>query len=116
MKRIKNCAIIGIVERLDESFVVAEEVLRPHFSDIDLSYRIQNVSTERVGTLEEKIEQGRSDIGDKLMDELIEQNKLDLLLHKFTNEELDIRIKVVKNFGNKIIDFQKRCRKLSKIK
>jgi len=110
--RLKDCKIIGVVERLDESLVAVEEILRPYFQKIDLSYIKQNVSLERVGNLAERLEQGRSDIGNTLMDEFIQKNKFDSLLHKFANEELDLRIKNIKGFESKLEDFNNRCKNL----
>jgi len=110
--RLKNCKIIGVVERLDESLVVAEEELKQYFEKIDLSYVKQNVSTERVGKLDDRLQQGGSDIGDTLMDELIQKNKFDSLLHEFANEELDLRIKNINEFENKLDDFKNRCKNL----
>jgi len=110
--RLKDCKIIGVVERLDESLVVAEEGLRSYFEKIDLSYIKQNVSPERFGNLEERLEQGRSDIENKLMDELIQKNKIDSLLHEFANKELDLRIKNINGFESKLEDFKNRCKNL----
>jgi len=110
--RLKDCKIIGVVERLDESLVVAEEGLRPYFEKIDLSYIKQNVSPERFGNFEERLEKGRSDIGNKLMEELIQKNKIDSLLHEFANEELDLRIKNINGFESKLDDFKNRCNNL----
>jgi len=108
--RLKECKIMGVVERIDESLVIAEEELRQYFDKIDLSYIKQNISTERNGNLEERLDQGRSDIGNTLMDDLIQKNKLDSLLHEFAHEELDLRIKKINGFDNKLQDFKNRCK------
>jgi len=109
---IKNWDIVGIVDRFDECMVYAEHFLGKHFQDLDFSYIKQNVSKERKGNLEERLEQGRLEIGNSLMDKLIEINKLDLKLYDFVNEEFNRRIKKIPNFENKLFDFRERCKKL----
>jgi len=110
--RLKKCKIMGVVERIDESLVIAEEELRPYFYKIDLSYIKQNISPDRVGNLEERLAKGRSDIGNTLMDELIHKNKVDSVLHEFANEELELRIKNINGFDSKLEDFKNRCKNL----
>ena len=109
---IKNCDIVGIVDRFDECMVYAEHFLGKYFQELDFSYIKQNVSKERKGNLEERLEQGRLEIGNSLMDKLIEINKLDLKLYDFVNEEFNRRIKKIPNFENKLFDFRERCKKL----
>jgi len=111
LKRMKNCSVLGVVDRFDESLVVAEEVLRPYFPGIDLSYVKQNVSKDRSGNLEEKIEAGKKLVENETMDMLMEENDFDLQLYSKANEELDKRINDIKSFEEKIIEFQKRCKK-----
>ena len=100
--------IFGVVDRLDESLVLAEERLRHFFNKIDLSYIKQNVSQERADELTERLEAGRAKIGDKLMNELIERNKLDMLLFEYANKELDLRIKKTENFDKKLAELKTR--------
>ena len=109
---IKNCDIVGIVDRFDESMVYAEHFLGKYFQDLDFSYIKQNVSKERKGNLEERLEQDRLEIGNSLMDKLIENNKIDLKLYDYANEEFNRRIKKIPNFENKLFDFRERCKKL----
>jgi len=99
---------MGVVERIDESLVIAEEELRQYFDKIDLSYIKQNISPERNGNLDERLVQGRSDIGNTLMDDLIQKNKLDSLLHEFAHEELGFIFykKKLLFFLNKFIHFR----------
>lgn len=110
---MKSSPILGVVERLDESLVLAEEYLRHYFEDIDLSYVKQNVSSDRKGNLEQRLEESRLQIGEELMTSLNDFNKLDQMLHVKANEELDIRLKNVENFDEKMSDFIARCEKLA---
>ena len=111
LENMVNCKVLGIVDRFDESLVVAEEVLKPYFPDIDMSYLIQNISKDRSGNLEERIEAEAEKVEEDNMNKLVEKNKLDLKLYSKANEELDKRIKDIENFKEKIIEFQKRCNK-----
>lgn len=113
IKRLGSCPILGVVDRLDESLVLAEEILRPYFSSIDLSYIKQNVSADRPGTLDEKIKYGRSQIGDALMKQLKARNSLDLQLYRHANGLLNARLKNVDEFQKKLTDFRDRCIQLA---
>jgi len=110
---LEKCIIAGVVERLDESLVLAEENLRPFFEKINLAYKKQNISLDRQGSFDERIENEKKEIGETLYDKLIEHNKFDLELHKTANELLDYKIKQIHNFEEKLSDFQNRCQKLS---
>jgi len=109
--RIKKCFIIGVVDRLDESLVLAEELLRKYFDNIDLSYVKQNISQDRKEELTKRLEEGKSQIDESLMNELDEFNKLDFQLYSSTNEELNSRLKNITNFNEKLSDFKQRCEK-----
>jgi len=113
LERIKNCAIIGVVDRFNESMVVAEEYLKNNFKNIELSYFKQNVSLERKGNLSQRLENDREQIGDQLMKELSEKNSNDLKIYEFANNELNRRIKNVENFELKLSNFNDRCKKLT---
>ncbi|MCV0393503.1 MAG: sulfotransferase family protein [Nitrosopumilus sp.] len=113
LKRLQNCTVLGIVDRLDESLVVAEEELKKFFPKIDLSYKSQNVSHDRKNTLEERINDGRKKIGENLFDKLLSFNKYDLELYNFGNDELNQKIQKIHDFNNKLIDFRNRCQKLN---
>jgi hypothetical protein len=116
IKRMQRCPIIGVVNKMDESLVLAEEVLRVHFPDIDLSYIKQNVSTERKNNLEERLSVERKNIGIELFERLENNNSLDIELYNETNKEMNNRIKNIYNFENKLKLFQEKCKKLSDTK
>ena len=106
---LNNCPITGIVDRMDESLILGEEVLRPYFSNIDLSYFNQNISKKRRGNLEEKLEKEKIEIGTDTYQKLLGVNELDLNLYKFANEILDQRLKKIKNIKEKLLEFKTRC-------
>jgi len=114
IERLKSCLIIGVVDRLDESFLVAEEILRKDFPEIDLSYVKRNVSKDRKNDLQERLDGSESQIDKSLWDNLIEQNELDLKLYEVANKELDDRIKKIEKFEQKLQEFKNRKSKLLK--
>ena len=111
IQRIKECPIIGIVDRLDQSLVLAQEILRKYYPNINLSYVSQNVSKDRKDTLEERLQAGRSDLGDALWEKLNAKNELDLQLYSQTNKEFDKRIEKIENFEEKLKKFREESQK-----
>jgi hypothetical protein len=109
LQRMKYSPIIGVVDKFDVSLVIAEEYLRKKFPKIDLSYRSQNVSFERKGTLEERLEESLDVIDKKILENLMEQNHFDLMLYEEAKNELNRRKFKVDNFQNKYKNFLKRC-------
>jgi len=110
---LKHFTVFGIVERMDESLVLAEDILRNYFPQLDLSYIKQEVSSDRTGTLNERLEKARLEIGSGLMEHLIEANNLDFQLYDHASKKLDELISNDNNFNNKLTDFKKRCLELS---
>ena len=80
INRMKSCSILGVVDKMDECLVIAEDILRKEFPGIDLAYVKQNVSIARKGTFLEKLKETEEQLGKDLMDELMEYNKLDIEL------------------------------------
>jgi len=109
INRMKSSLIIGIVDRMDESLVIAENFLKQEFPEINLAYVKQNVSKEREGTMVERLKQSEEELGTDLMERLGKWNKLDMKLYHSTNEELDKRKEKIQNFDRKMQDFKKRC-------
>lgn len=109
---LREIFIFGVVDRLDESLIVAEERLRTYFTDIDLSYIKKNVSTERSRHLEERIEEAHRAIGDDLMNRLEEENSQDMRLYEFSNKLLNEKIGAIEEFDEKMENFKSRCDQL----
>jgi len=110
IKHMKECPIIGVVDRFDESMVLAEEVLQYDFPSIDLSSVKQNISKERMGDLTQRINSEKSKLNESVWKQLLKENELDLELYRKTNEELDNRLNKIENFNEKLTNFQKRCK------
>jgi len=114
--RLRTCPILGVVNRLDESLVLAEEYLRQFFTDIDFSYIKQNVSNDRKNDLEVRLIDERNRIGESLSNQLNQLNELDFKLYSIANNELDKRIEKERNFEKKLTDFKKRCQSVAKLR
>ena len=92
---MQELAVVGLVERFDDSMVTAEHFLQPSFPDLDLSYVAQNVDPARRGTLAERLETMREECGPRLFAQLEQLNELDLQLVAATEVELDRRLQFV---------------------
>jgi len=112
-KRLEDCQIVGVVDKFDESLVVAEDFLEKYFNKIDLTYKKQNVSYKRSGDFFHKLQNGNLEIDDNVFDEFSQKNNFDLKLYEKTNEELKKRIKKIDNFEKKLSDFQQRCKNIN---
>lgn len=110
VKRLKNCTVIGVVDRLDESLVLCEETLKQYFPGINLADRDLNVSPERIGLLHERLDtnNNKKQIGENLFSKLMNENEYDFKLYKVANDELDKRISEIKNFEELLKNFRKR--------
>lgn len=107
---LHTCSVIGVVDRMDESLVVAEEYLRQYFPNIDMTYVKQNVSRDTNMTLDKKIEQECKELDKDVVDALHRENHLDLNLYKEANKELDRRINTIIDFDSKLSLFKERCK------
>jgi len=108
--RLRECSILGVVERINESLVLAEDILKPFFGNIDLSYIKQNISQNLDHKTKASFYSAKFQINEKFIDELKTLNNLDIKLHESANKELDGRIDRLENFEKKLVDFQKRCK------
>jgi len=107
-------SLCGIVERFDDSMVVIEENLKKKFKNIDLSYKAQNVNIKRKKSLAEKLEEIEGEIGKNLFHELQKKNEFDQKLCSFVNEQLEQKIKLIKDFDSKLENYKQRCKDLEK--
>jgi hypothetical protein len=107
---------IGIVEKLDESFVEFEHALRHHqpFATLDLAYVSQNVNTSRPATSGERIDELRVRLGDSLFDELMAANEFDNRLHAEADRLLAERCQEIDDFDEHLNEFRARRENLSR--
>lgn len=108
---VEQVAAIGLVERFDESMVLAEVALKPFFPALDLSYVKQNVTKKSQRSIAKDTEElFRERVGDHLYDEFHERNKMDYAVFDYANRQMDKRIQGVADFEGKLSDFYFRCR------
>lgn len=104
--------LVGIVERYDESMVLLERHLRPHFADLDLAYIRQNVSNAgSVVSDADRRAQVLHELGDTAS-RYLAANALDLALYETANRLLDRRIAEIGDFAERLHDFKGRCNAL----
>ena len=106
---MRELAILGLVERMDDGLIVAEHFLRPYFGKLDLSYISQNTRPERPSTLAERLDEMRRLCGESLYCELEALNRLDFQLLAAAEGEFDRRIQVIPDMEQRRQDFQARC-------
>jgi hypothetical protein len=118
LERMHALPIIGIVDRMNESLILAEEVLRRIFPKIDLSYVPQNMTADITKDLEDRLTALEHKIGHSTINLLKEKNSLDMKLYDAACKELDVRLQKISDLESKLSDFSMRCKNkfLSKLK
>lgn len=111
---LNNTMFLGVVDRFDESMVIFEEEFKKYFSDIDLSYIPQNVNQKEKKSLNEKKDNIEKLLGKAVFEKFKNKNQNDIELYEYANNLLDERIKCVDDFDDKLEDFKRRCKKLTK--
>ncbi len=115
MAFVRNDAMVGVVERYDESMVVLENILHTAFPDLSLAYVPQNVAYSK----RDKAGAGKevSDILKELGDMqqcVIDANSYDLALYQLGLQRLNREIATINDFSERLVDFRERCQHLSK--
>ena len=109
VKNLNAAALVGIVERYDESMVVLEEILRESFPRIDLSYIPQNVAAHRKGDeCDGATVAGVLDELGGLQKQAIDENSFDLALYQMAGQRLQSRIDRIGAFPAKLESFRSR--------
>ncbi len=90
--RLREAALAGTVERFGETLICAERALARDFPGLDLSCVSRNVTSERRGRLDERLQELRDGIGSDLYVELERRNEMDFALHVEAGRELDGRL------------------------
>jgi len=115
IETVRGPALVGVVERYDESMVYFEETMREHFPAIDLSYVAQNVSggsklADRSG--DGMTVKALRQMDAQLQATVIDHNGYDLSLYRIASEYLDVSIGRIPKFGVKLANFRERCQRL----
>ena len=107
--RLNNVSTIGTLCLFDEALVAAEYFLYPAFGKLDLSYKSQNVHKDKHEELQSRLEHIKQECGDKLYEQLLLMNQLDLKLLEHTKKEVCRRLKLVPDYNLKTTEFRNRC-------
>jgi hypothetical protein len=86
-----QCSFVGIVDRFAESIAAGEYFLRPVFAGFRCASAEVNVSSGLESTLEKRKQRLREACGDRLYEELVRRNAMDLELVERARVEVDRR-------------------------
>jgi hypothetical protein len=114
LEALSNATLVGLVDRYDESMVVLEDALRPHFPDIDLACVPQNVGQgkERRAAAEAVVAATLGELGE-LQKTVIDNNSYDLALYQLASQALREKIAGIGDFKARLADYRARCKRLS---
>lgn len=92
VENLKKCAIVGTVERYNDTLALAQEKLSPIYPDITLASTHLNVTTQ---SMEQDVRNTLiEDLGETLVDRLIEMNQLDEALYKLADDALGHSVEI----------------------
>jgi hypothetical protein len=106
---VEHEAVIGVVDRYDESMVCAESRLSAIWPTIDLSYIPQNVSNSDERSLQQRIDDVKARMDDDVLELVAENNQRDLELYTVANQVLDDTCAGVTDFDARLRAFRDRC-------
>ena len=114
-KTLTGKALIGIVDRYDESMIVMENELREIFPQIDLSYIRQNITDDKIHQgVEEKAQQVVKSLPDEMGQKLLAENQMDAELYEMAHRLLDRKIDEMHEADPRLHEFKERCQQLAK--
>jgi hypothetical protein len=100
-----QASVLGIAEFFDLSAVLAEHCLTPHFREIDFGYVAQNLSSTAPRALDTHMVQFRDACGDKVYEQLLQSNSLDLALLKLSTDEVYRRFRLIPDHEERLTQF-----------
>lgn len=106
-----SAALIGVVDRYDESMVVLEDALRRLGVTVDLAYVPRNVGTSSIAHLDADVAR-TLDALPHSGHALLASNFLDLRLYHHARSFLDERIREMADFDARLDEFVRRCARL----
>ncbi|HEY0383943.1 MAG TPA: hypothetical protein VGC72_17250 [Candidatus Elarobacter sp.] len=109
VRRVEESGFLVLVDRFDESMVVAEYLLRGSFPGLLLHYAPQNTSRAVRYSTDEREQRLRKRCGDDVYAMLKARNRLDEALCDAAAAELDRRITFVPAFASRLNEFRARC-------
>jgi len=89
MNNLRNCCVVGTVERYDESLKLAENKLREFYPDIKLNYSTLNTTSQVGRTYADIKAELMEDLGQELVTKIEQMNQLDEQLYEFGDRLID---------------------------
>ena len=109
---LNSNALIGIVDRYDESMIVFETQLKKVFPDIDLSYIRQNITDkEPEMVVDMKVRRVLDSLNEEMQEKLIKANEMDMALYRGSIEKLEHFLSTLDS-NDRLTDFKNRCNSL----
>ncbi len=106
---LKHEAVVGVVDRYDESMVCAESRLAAIWPAIDLSYVPQNVSRGDDRSLQQRIDDVKARMNDDVLALVAENNRRDMHMYGVANQMLDDSCARITDFDARLQAFRDRC-------
>lgn len=85
--------LFGLVEAFDESIAAVSDLLRPAIGEMKREIVIENSSPRRNGSLDDRIDHIKKELGDTLFRDLMEINALDMLLYESARDKFSARMR-----------------------
>jgi hypothetical protein len=111
-ERLRQIAVLGVVEMFDESAVTAEYFLRPTFPELQFEYLAQNVTTPWDSEGPSPEDRFRAEIGATRFMQMERMNRLDTQLLAFAKDELLRRFEMVPARNERMASLRQRCENL----
>ncbi len=103
-----DISLLGVVDALDESLMIAEYALHPYFPRLRLHYCPQNVTNSQLMTFDQRLEVIRSRCGEELYARLLEANQFDLALWREALLDLRRRLQTRPEYEHWLEEFRHR--------
>jgi hypothetical protein len=92
--------------------VLFEDSLRDSFTNIDLSWQVQNTSQSICEPLSTRVESIAQDLGD-VFHALIEANQYDIALFQYAEEKFERQLRSITNLAERVTSINQRNESLS---
>jgi hypothetical protein len=100
-----EASLLGVAELFDMGAVQAEHFLTPAFPRINFGYVAQNVSSMAPRALSTHLGQFQDACGDRIYNQLLQLNSLDLLLHERATAEVHARFQAIPDHETRLREF-----------
>jgi len=112
LHNLESIPLTGLVHRYGASMVLFEQSLVKVFPDLDLSWKIQNVSQSSTPSLEDKLEDIAEELGDTYSS-LIDENKYDMMLFQYIQKRFEHQLSQIPKLGSHLSAMARRNESLT---